>query len=101
MLFCFFAFFFKTRIYRRTEGKRTNFARIRPFFVHRSNETRFCSPLPSCMIHTSALMGPLVVWMEIFLEFLSETMLGRDGGGRERSRTYSPSTPVFSLDMRR
>jgi hypothetical protein len=70
--------------------------------VDSSKEARFESPLSSCMIHISAMMGPSVVLRE---RLGSCSEVGPDAdcnrGGKERSRAYCPLIVIFSLSMRK
>jgi len=56
--------------------------------------------LPLWRTNISAVMCPLVVRRERLLRGTFEVLSSRGGGGRERSRTYNPSTEEPSLDMR-
>ena len=78
--------------------RHTTIVRTRPLPLNRSNDTRFDFMLPSCLIHISAVMGPLSVWMVRFLRSASEAMPeDGGGGGKERSRIIFPSTAITGL----
>jgi hypothetical protein len=84
--------------------RRTTIARTVPLPLLRSKETRFGFDFvpPSCLIHISAVMGPLVVWRVRFLRSLFGAMPGGGGGGdKVRSRMYCPFTGAPCFDMRR
>lgn len=87
----------------RLESKRrTTIARTIPLSVLRSKETRFGFALLSCLVHISAVTGPLVVYRVRFLRSLSGEMPGDGGGGdKERSRINCPSTGTSYFDIQR